>query len=294
VQILEAFKAYNQSELTAFPQPVFSNLYKRVLANCYYEFRFLGDNHLFSPLYTRLRGEAVPELDEFVSRNEPFFNSLRRFILSSLYVYSALIEENAYILSNPQNIMICRMMYQKEKRFEIKFYSHYQDELLNAYNDKIYLGRDFINLEKFDRRFLGLKKYFLSLVEQNQKMQERAKHKLRYFQEYKKPYLDEINYLTGDTVTDSMERMRLIPETRLKDISKVKAIDTLDHILYMQNLLMELRDFTREFDNRLRSRDEASFVKYLTKFTKDLNDGIQYLRKLSTLLHLKVSDYDIG
>lgn len=293
MQILQAFKQYNQQELTAFPLPVFSNLYKRVLANCYYEFRLGGENHLFSPLYSRLRGEITPELDEFVSRNEDFFNSLRKFILSSLFVYSALIEENAYILNNPQSIMICRMMHQKEQRFEVKFYSHYQDELLNTYNDKIYLGRDFLNLKKFDRRFLGLKKYFLSLVEQNQKMQERAKHKLRYFQEYKKPFLDEINYLTGDTVNDAMERMQLIPETSLKAISKVKAVDTLDHILYIQNLLLELRDFTREFDTRLRSRDEASFVKYLTKFTKDLNDGIQYLRKLSTLLHLKISNYAI-
>jgi hypothetical protein len=293
VQILEAFSECNRKELSEFPQPVFSNLYKRVLANCYFEFRCLGENHLFSSLYSRLRGEPVAELDEFISRNEEFLNSLRRFILSSLFVYSALIEENAYILNNPQSIMICRMLHQKEQRFEIKFYSHYQEELLSAYNDKIYLGRDFINLSKFNRRFLGLKKYFLSLVEQNQKMQERAKHKLRYFQEYKKPYLDEIGYLTDDTVSDAMERMKLIPETSLKQISKVKAVDTLDHILYIQNLLLELRDFTREFDTLLRQREEASFVRYLTKFTKDLNDGIQYLRKLSTLLHLKISNYAI-
>ncbi|MDY0297091.1 MAG: hypothetical protein RB296_07220 [Acidobacteriota bacterium] len=293
MQILEAFSECNRKELSEFPQPVFSNLYKRVLANCYFEFRCLGENHLFSSLYSRLRGEPVAELDEFISRNEEFLNSLRRFILSSLFVYSALIEENAYILNNPQSIMICRMLHQKEQRFEIKFYSHYQEELLSAYNDKIYLGRDFINLSKFNRRFLGLKKYFLSLVEQNQKMQERAKHKLRYFQEYKKPYLDEIGYLTDDTVSDAMERMKLIPETSLKQISKVKAVDTLDHILYIQNLLLELRDFTREFDTLLRQREEASFVRYLTKFTKDLNDGIQYLRKLSTLLHLKISNYAI-
>lgn len=293
MQILEAFKASNQKGLEDFCRPVFSNLYKRVLSSWYFEFRFKGDNHLYSPLYSRLRGEPVPELDDFVSRNEDYFNSLRCFILSSLFIYSALVEENAYILSNPQSIMICRMLHQRDQRFEIKFYSHYQDELLTAYNDKIYLGRDFINLEKFDRRFLGLKKYFLSLVEQNQKMQARARTKLRYFQEYKKPYLDEIDYLTRETVKDSMERMKLIPETSLREITRVKALDTLDQILYIQNLMLELRDFSREFDTHLRTRDESNFVRYLTKFTKDLNDGIQYLRKLSTLLHLKVSNYPI-
>jgi len=294
VQTLVALQSFSNSKLTEFPELVYSNLYKKILGNIYFEFPLQGGHHLFSSLYTRLQGEKLPELDDFVSQNEAFLNSLRHFILRSLYVYSALIEENAYILSNPQSIMICRLIHKKDQRFEIKFYSHYQDELLNAYKDKIYLGRDFVNLMKFDRRFLGLKKYFLSLVEQNQKMQERAKHKLRYFEEYKKPYLDEIDYLTRETVSDSMERMQLVPEVRMKDISKVKAIDTLDHILYMQNLLLELRDFSREFDNHLRTRDEVNFVKYLTKFSKDLNDGIQYLRKLSTLLHLKVSNYSIG
>ena len=78
------------------------------------------------------------------------------------------------------------MIHKNDSKFEIKFYSHYEDELQNSYNDKIYIGRDFINLDQFERKYLGLKSYYLSLVEQNKKIQDRAKHKLRYYEDYKK------------------------------------------------------------------------------------------------------------
>jgi hypothetical protein len=164
---------------------------------------------------------------------------------------------------------------------------------LDNYKDKIYIGRDFINLKKFERKYLGLKKYFLSLIEQNDKIQERAVQKLRYFEDYKKDYLDEINYLIQEAVSDSMERIKLFKETKLADIPKVKTMDALDNILYLSNLMTELRDFTQEFETKLRQREETDFVKYLTKFSKDLIDGIRYLRKLTCMMHLKISNYTI-
>lgn len=293
METLEVFKKYDGKKLTNYPEISYSNLYKKAFNNFYYEFVINEDKLLFSPLYTLLQGGAIPEFMDFVGANEPFLDSLKEFLFNSLFVYSALIEENSYYLTNPQSVLIARMIHKAGAKFEVKFYAHYEDELPNNYKDKIYIGRDFINLEKFDRKYLGLKKYFLSLIEQNQKIQERAKQKLHYFEEYKKPYLNEIEYLVKETATESMERMKLFPQTTIKEITKVKLFEILDHILYMQNLMVELRDFTVEFENKLRQRDEANFVKYLTKFSKDLIDGMRYLRKLSCLMHLRVSNYAI-
>lgn len=293
LETLELFKAYDGKKLTDYPRIAYSNLYKKTYNNFYFEFIVNDEKLLFSPMYMLLQGENIAEFMDFVAANETFLNSLKEFILNSLFVYSALIEENSYYLLTPQSILIARMLLKSDSRFEVKFYAHNEDELSNSYKDKIYIGRDFINLEKFDRKYLGLKKYFLSLIEQNQKIQERAKQKLRYFEEYKKPYLGEIEYLVKETVTESMERMKLFPYATIKEVNKVKLVEILDHILYMQNLMVELRDFTVEFENKLRLRDEANFAKYLTKFSKDLIDGIRYLRKLSCVMHLKISNFSV-
>ncbi|MCP4148274.1 MAG: hypothetical protein GY757_11040 [bacterium] len=290
---LRIFKEYNNKKLTEYPAIKYSSLYKKVLDTFHLEFQDGEDKYLFSPFYTLLRGTPSDDLMDFVTNNEVFLDSLKEFVLNSLFIYSALIEENSYYLSNPQSVFIARMIYKKDVRFEVKFYTHYDDELLPAYKDKIYIGRDFLNLKKFNRKYLGLKKFFRSLVEQNEKIQDRAQHKLRYITDYQAPFLNEIEYLANETVNDAMERIKMFPETQLFDISNVKLNETLDNILYLLNLMIELRDLTQEFENKLRLREETDFVKYLTKFLKDLIDGIRYLRKLSCQMHLRISEYRV-
>jgi len=293
VGTLEVLKEIKDKPLTNYPKIVYSNLYKKALENFHFEFGLDEGNYLFSPFYTQLIGEKHQELEEFIAGSEVFLDSLKDFILNSLYVYSALVEENSYYLLNPHSVLIARLIHKRELRFEVKFYAHYEDELLSNYKDKIYIGRDFINLKKFERKYLGLKKYFLSLIEQNDKIQERAVQKLRYFEDYKKDFLDEINYLIQEAVSDSMDRIKLFKETKLADIPKAKTMDALDNILYLLGLMTELRDFTQEFEAKLRQREETDFVKYLTKFSKDLIDGMRYLRKLTCMMHLKISNYSI-
>lgn len=290
---LEALKEVKDKKLAEFPEIHYSSLYKKAMDHFYFEFELDEGNFLFSPFYTVMIGENHAELMEFVSNNESFLDDLKKYTLNSLYIYSALIEENAYYLLKPDSIFIVRLIHKREARFEIKFYTHYEDELLNNYKDKIYIGRDFINLRKFERKYLGMKKNFLSLIEQNDKIQERAKQKLRYFEDYKKPFLDEISYLIEEIVSDAMERVKMFQQAKLSDIPKVKLSEALDNILYLSSLMLELRNQTQEFEQKLRVAGEQDFVKYLTKFLKDLIDGIRYLRKLSCQMHLKISNYSI-
>ncbi|MCP4221099.1 MAG: hypothetical protein GY765_41100 [bacterium] len=290
---LKIFKEYNNKKLSDYPEINYSSLYQKVLDTFHFEFEVDKDHFLFSPYYTLLKGDRDSEWVEFVNNNEVFLDSLKEFVLNSLYVYSALIEENSYYLSNTQSIFIARIIHKKDVRFEIKFYTHYQDELLDSYKDKIYIGRDFLNLKKFPRKYLGLKKFFRSLVEQNEKIQERAVHKLRYIEDYRKPFLDEINYLTEETFSDAMERIKLFPEQKIADIPNGKLGETLDNVLFLLNLMIELVDITQEFENKLRLREETGYVKYLTKFLKDLIDGIRFLRKMSSHLHLRISGFAI-
>jgi hypothetical protein len=293
VEILNVLKKFNGRRLDNFPEIHHSNLFRRIRENFHLELFLKGSHMLFSPFYTLLRGEMFSELEGFLTQNEEFLDSLKDFIVNSLFVYSAVIEENANYLSNEQDIIIGRLRYRDHCKFEVKFYSHYQEELLSAYNDKIYLGRIFVDLKKFEKDYLGLSEYFHSILEQNAKIQERALHKLRYYDEYKKPYLDEIDYLAKEVNSEALERIKLFPKGNLKNIPTVALVECIDNLLHIQNLMVELKDFTLEFENKLRLGEETNFVKYLFKFSKDLINDIKYLSKLYYLISNKISKYSI-
>jgi len=293
VHALDVFRSYIPQALEHFPTLVYSKLYRRVRMNLHLEFQIERENLLFSPLYVPLRGEAPTELLEMLLSGETFFDSLKDYLVASLFVYSSLVDENAYYLLDPQSVVVARLIHNREHRFEVKYYSHYADELVAHYEDKIYIGRDFVNLARFERKYLGLKKYFLSLVEQNDKVQERARHKLNYYEEYREGYLNEIHEMTQETFRDAMERVKMFRETRILDIPRNRANEVLNEIFHMLQLMEELRDFAQEFENKLRQRGETQFVKYLTKYSKDVVDGIRYLKKLTAHLHLKISGWQI-
>jgi len=293
VETLNVLSKFNGKRLDNIPQIQHNNLFRRIRDNFHFELFLKGNNMLFSPFYLLLRGESFPELTGFLAQNEEFLESLKDFIVNSLFVYSAVIEENATYLSNEGDILIGRLMCRDHGKFEVKFYSHYQDELQSAYNDKIYLGRIFIDLKKFEKEHLGLHECFHSILEQNAKIQERAIHKLRYYDDYKKPYLDEIDYLAKEVNSEAMERIKLIPRNDLKNAPTVTLIESIDNLLYIQNLMVELKDFTLEFEGKLRLGEETNYVKYLFKFSKDLTNDIKYLSKLYYLISNKISKYSI-
>jgi hypothetical protein len=293
VETLNVLGKFSGKRLENIPAIQHNNLFKRVRENFNTELFLKGGHMLLSPYYTVLRGESFPELAGFLAQNAEFMDSLKDFIVGTLFVYSAVIEENASYLASEQDVLISRLRYRDHGRFEVKFYSHYQDELLNSYNDKIYLGRAFIDLKKFEKEHLGLHELFHSLLEQNAKIQERAVHKLRYFDDYKKPYLDEIDYLVKELNTEALERIKLIPRSDLKSTPTVTLIESIDNLLLLQNLMIELKDFAIEFESKLRLAEETNYVKYLFKFSKDLINGIEYLSKLYYLISHKVSRYSL-
>ncbi len=294
MKTIEVFKKYNKKLIESHPKITYPPLFERALKNLYLEFIVKIDEHteekvLFSPLYVPISKDIDMELEEFISNNEKFFDSLKEYIITSLYFYSAIIEENSYYVCDKNSIIIARFIHKENERFELKFYSHLEEELINSYDDKIYIGRTFIDLNNFFRKNFGIKDLIISLSEQNIKIQERAKKKIRYYEEYKEQYLDEVNYLVNETRNDVFDRLELITESTVKDISENKLSETVSNLNYIQNLLIELKDFNLEFENKLRIGNEINFVKYLTKFNKDLHVDIRYLRKLICLINSRIT-----
>ena len=148
-------------------------------------------------------------------------------------------------------------------------------------------------MHRFGRECLGLSHRFNSLIHQEKKIQVRGKSKLKSLDRYQKPFLNEITYLTRELVKEALERLEICTGKRVLELKKNRLNDILDAIIYVQNLMLELRDFLAEFARELRKDGENEFVKYITKFSKDVDDDIRYLRKLSMQIHLKISNYRI-
>lgn len=293
LETLSVLKKFSNQSLDNFPNIRHANLFNRIRNTFHFEFEIKGEKYLFSPLYTPLRNEPFMQLQHFVEQSESFLDNLKEFIINTLFVYSSVIEENSYYLTHEQDIIISRLLHRQDSKFEVKFYSHFQDELLNSYTDKIYLGRIFIDLQKFEREHFGLNEYFVSILEQNNKIQERARHKLRFYEEYIKTELKEIDYLSKEVSNEAMERIKLFPNCHPKEIPTIELLEIMDNLLSIQNLMIELRENAQEFENKLRQREENTFAKYLTKFSKDLINDIKYLTKLFFHLSQKISKFSL-
>lgn len=290
MEIIKLLEKFDGEILSNIPDLELTNLFKKCASNFYFEFVINNEKYLFTPEYTQIRGKENETLSGLIAKNHDFLDSLKLFIINSIFLYSAIIEENSYYLLKPQSIIIGRLVPRKPMAYELKFYTHYDDELLRSYSDKFYIGRGFINLNIFEQKYLGLKDIFLSLKEQNIKIQKRAKERLGEYNDYKKPFLNEIEYLIKETVTEAVSRIRLIPEVKQSKVSRIKMNTVQDNILYVLNLMIELRDFTQEFETKLRANDEIDFVKYVTKFLKDLTADIRYLRKITFYTQAKISN----
>lgn len=292
MELLKTLQRCKTQGLAPYPEISHTNLFKRVAGNCYFEFVMTGEKILYSPYYTLLRGAESAELSEFIGSSEAFLDRLKTFLTDSLYVYTAIIEANSYYLSSNQDIFIARLLNYADSRLLVKFYSHNANEIAQAYDDKIYIGRDFIDLKRFERKAFGLPNCFQSLLDQDEKLQERARNKLRYYQDYKKTYLDEIEYLSREACTEMEKRLKFFPEENGK-VPRIKLQDISDHLLYLQNIVIELRDFTAEFEYLLRLREENSFVKQLTKFSVDIKNTIKYCNKLNYFITARLNRHSL-
>ena len=143
------------------------------------------------------------------------------------------------------------------------------------YSDKIYIGRDFIDLLQFKRKYFGIKELIKSLQDQNEVLLDKAEQKLRKPVKYKS-FFQEINEYVNELQSESFLILQSLPPHI--DFSKLKAEDLIDinaQYRTINHFLIELRDEVAEFENLL-FKNEMSFVRYVTKYKKDLANLISY------------------
>jgi hypothetical protein len=266
------------------------DLHNRVLQNLYLELGTGPVLYLVSPSFTVLNPTPNEKINDFLKRKEELLEYLKELIVHNLAVYSVLLDVNSYFIEQNRHLVLARLREKDSggRCYEIKFYTHSPRELMTNYKDKIYIGRDFIDLFHFKRKYFGVKEFIDSLKEQNEflldKAEERVKNPGRY-----KSFFQEINEYLNEIESESTLILQSLPP--YLDFSKLKGDDLIDinsQYRSINHYLIELRDEVSEFENVLFDK-EAEFVRYVTKYKKDLANLIAYFNiKINGFLSEKI------
>ncbi|HEX9902680.1 MAG TPA: hypothetical protein VGB72_07440 [Acidobacteriota bacterium] len=267
------------------------DLHHKVLKNLHLELGSGPVLFLLSPSYSVLNTRPNDTVSDFLSRNEPLLDYVKESIIQNLASYSALLDVNSYFIEQNNHLVLARLRERDSggRRFEIKFYTHSPMELLNHYEDKIYIGRDFVDLFNFNRKYFGLKDLICSLKEQTGVLIDKAQEWLKSPLEYKS-FFQEIQESVNELESESALALEsLPPHIDFQKVSGKELVDINAQYRAINHFLIELHDEVGEFENLLRYSLEKDFVRYVTKYKKDVTNLISYFNiKINGLLVHKI------
>lgn len=284
-------------DITTLPQLesfLFDDLQQKALKHLYLELGTGPVLYLLSPSYSVINPTPNETISDFLRKKENILNYMKEYLIQNLKVYSALLDVNSYFVEQNNYLLLARLRERDSggRRYEVKYYTHSPRELMTHYKDKIYIGRDFIDLFQFKRKYLGIKEMIVSLKDQYEVLLDKAEEKLEKPSEYKS-FFQEIKEYVNELSSESLLILQSLPP--YLDYSKLKGEDLIDinaQYRSINHYLIELRDEVAEFDNLLRFKREIGFVRYVTKYKKDLTNIISYFNiKINGCLSEKIYSY---
>jgi len=288
---VEELSKLDLKNLPSLSTVLLDDLHQNVLKNLYLELGTGPILYLLSPSYSVVSPTPNETINDFISSKGNLLNYLKEYIVQNLAVYSVLLDVNSYFAEQNNYLVLARLREKDSggRRFEIKFYTHSPRELLTNYKDKIYIGRDFIDLFHFRRKYLGVKELIISVKDQYEALIDKAEEKLRDPLEYKS-FFQEIKESVNELHNESLQSLQALPP--YLDFSKLKGKDLIDinaQYRTINHYLIELNDEVAEFENLLRYKKETNFVRYVTKYKKDLANAISYFNiKINGFLTEKI------
>ena len=270
------------------------DLHQKALSHLYLELGTGPVLYLLSPNYTVINPTPNEAINDFIQKKENILNYLKEYIIQNLTVYSVLLSVNSYFIEQNNFLVLARLRESDSegRRYEIKFYTHSPRELMTNYQDKIYIGRDFIDLFQFKRKYLGVKELIISCKEQYDILLDKAEEKLRKPLVYKS-FFQEIKEYVNELSAESLQILESLPP--YLDFNKLSGEDLIDinaQYRTINHYMIELRDEVAEFENLLRFKKEMDFVRYVTKYKKDLTNDISYFNiKVNGCLQEKIANW---
>lgn len=270
------------------------DLHQNALSHLYLELGTGPVLYLLSPSYSVINPTPNETINDFIQKQGNILNYLKEYIIQNLTVYSVLLDVNSYFIEQNNFLVLARLRESDSdgRRYEIKFYTHSPRELMTHYQDKIYIGRDFIDLFQFKRKYLGVKELIISCKEQYDTLLDKAEAKLKKPLVYKS-FFQEIKEYVNELSTESMQILESLPP--YLDFNKLRGDDLIDinaQFRTINHYMIELRDEVAEFENLLRFKKEMDFVRYVTKYKKDLTNDISYFNiKINGCFQAKIYNW---
>ncbi len=283
---VEELSKLDLAKIPSLEGKFFDDLHQKALKNLYFE---LGEGSilfLFSPSYSVISPTPNETVNEFIRKKEDVLNRFKEYIMYNLSEYSVLLDVNSYFVEQNSFMILARLRERDSggRLYEIKFYTHSPHELITHYKDKIYIGRDFIDLFNFKRKHYGLKESIRSLKDQYDIVMDRAEEKLKKPLRYKS-FFQEIKESVNELYEESMSIIQSLPkEIEFANISCQDMVEINAQYRTINHYVIELNDEVAEFENLLRFRNENDFVRYVTKYKKDLSNMI-------SLFNIKINGY---
>ena len=254
------------------------DLYQNALKNLYLELGTGPILYLLSPSYSVMTPTPNDIVTDLITRKEGLLSHLKEYIIQNLAIYSVLIDTSSYFIEQNGFLVLARLRERDSegRRYVIQYYTHSPQELLSHYEDKIYIGRDFIDLFNFNRKYLGVKEHIISLKGQFDRLLERVPVRMKNPQDYKS-FFQEIRESVNELHTESLLILQSLPP--LVEFGKLSGKDLIEinaQYRAINHFLIELHDEVAEFENLLRFKKEIDFVRYVTKYKKDLTNLISY------------------
>jgi len=275
---VEELSKVDVKDLPSLRSMLLDDLHQNVLKNLYLELGTGPVLYLLSPSFSVINPTPNEDISDFIKNEEGILNYLKEYIIQNLAVYSVLLDVNSYFIEQNNFLVLARLREGDSggKKYEIKFYTHSPRELLTNYKDKIYIGRDFIDLFHFKRKYFGVKELIGSLKNQYDNLLDKAEEKLSEPMEYKS-FFQEIKEYVNELHEESLLILQSLPPyLDFDQIRKEELIEINAQYRSINHYLIELNDEVVEFENLLRYKKDMKFVRYVTKYKKDLSNLISF------------------
>lgn len=275
---VEEITKLNFESLPELKPILHDDLHQNVRKHLYLELGSGPILYLLSPSYTVINPASNEVIDDFIRKEENTLNYLKEYIIQNLMVHSVLLDVNSYFIEQNNFLLLARLREKDSggRRYEIKFYTHSPRELLTHYKDKIYIGRDFIDLFQFKRKYFGVKNIISSLKEQYESLLDKAEEKLKKPLKFKS-FFQEIKEYLNELQSESLLILQPLPP--YLDFQKVSSDDLINiDVQYrsIKHYMIELNDEVAEFESNLRANEENDFVRYVTKYKKDIANTLSF------------------
>lgn len=284
---MESLRKIAGMDLIKVPKIHLDGFQQEIRKNIYLEFFFKKCRVLITPDYEYLAtGETTTEeetaLEIILQEKRGLMDKFKDYLIYDLCYYSALLETNSYYITLNRNLLIARLVSIEDDptSFIVKLYTIARGDLPDNYGDKIYLGRDRISLKTTHRDHFALKYIRNSLIEQFLKLKERMKSNLPDFEysEMEKEYLSEMEETISDFAEIATEIQERFPvEISSKTMEEEGMILANMQFRNLKHILIELDDSVREIQTRLFEMNYAHAARYVTKFSKDVTNDINFV-----------------